>query len=53
MSTGGALFSQRAGELDVAENRSASVARRISGRNERISTRARLRRGLRARFRRS
>ncbi|MFC9115929.1 MULTISPECIES: hypothetical protein [Streptomyces] len=53
MSTGGALFSQRAGELDVAENRSASVARRVSGRNERISTRARLRRGLRARFRRS
>ncbi|MFJ4061442.1 hypothetical protein [Streptomyces albogriseolus] len=53
MSTGGGLFTHQAGELEVRENRAASVARRISGRNERVSTRARLRRGLRRRLWRS
>jgi hypothetical protein len=53
MSTGGGLFAHQAGELEVRENRASSVARRISGRNERVSTRARLRRGLRRRLWRS
>lgn len=38
MSTGGGLFAHQAGELEVRENRASSVARRISGRNERVST---------------